>query len=61
MVWQKMYGRSNVEAAHSIQQTSDGGYIATGSSKTNEIPGVKNNGSTDYYILKLDQNGELKQ
>ena len=52
--WQKTYGGSSGEYAHSILQTSDGGYMAGG--RIHESPG------SDHYnilILKLDSSGNL--
>ncbi|KYC46425.1 MAG: hypothetical protein AMQ22_02142 [Candidatus Methanofastidiosum methylothiophilum] len=59
ITWQKRYGGSDGDGADSIQQTEDGGYIVAGSSNSIDIPGVKNNGPTDCYILKLDSKGNI--
>jgi hypothetical protein len=53
--WQKTIGGSSFEELHSIQQTTDGGYILGGYSASN-ISGDKtenNHGSYDYWIVKL--------
>ena len=59
VVWQQMYGGSCCDAAESIQQTSDGGYIVTGDSYSTDIPGCTNHGLADYSLLKLDADGNL--
>jgi len=59
VVWQKLYGGSGWDTAFSIQQTRDGGYIVAGLSYSTDIPGVFNHGGEDYYLLKLDANGNL--
>jgi hypothetical protein len=59
VVWQQMYGGSSSDEAYSIQQTSDGGYIVAGYSGSTDIPGVTNHGGFDYYLLKLDADGNL--
>ncbi len=53
--WQRIYGESDPHSdnASSIQETSDGGYIAAGS--TNSFGA----GNTDIWILKLDSEGEI--
>lgn len=51
--WQKKYNGSGYDAARSIQQTSDGGYIAAG--VTDSI----GEGSQDIWVLKLDENGSI--
>jgi len=59
IIWQKMYGGSDEDWASSIQQTKDGGYIVAGSSSSKDIPGLKNHGSEDFYIIKLDLKGNI--
>ena len=48
--WNQSYGDSLVEGS-SVQQTSDGGYVASG---TRQSPG---NSQSDIYLLKTDGNG----
>jgi len=50
-VWEKTYGGSGDDVAYSIQQTSDGGYIVAGYTKSFGV------GEYDVYIIKLDENG----
>jgi len=50
-IWFKHYGGSNYEGAHSIQQTSEGGYIVVGSTESYTY------GSADVAIYKLNSNG----
>jgi len=51
LTWQKTFGGSSDDKAGSIQQTSDGGYIVAGYTKSFGA------GERDVYILKLDGNG----
>jgi hypothetical protein len=51
--WQKKFDGSKYDAARSIKQTSDGGYIVAG--VTESI----GEGSQDIWILKLDENGSI--
>ena len=53
-VWQRTYGGNNYDEAYSIQQTTDGGYIVAGYTRSFGSPDYY-----DVYILKLDSNGEL--
>jgi len=46
--WQKTYGGSSSDKAHSIQQTNDGGYIVAGA------------GSRDLLVLKLFSDGTIE-
>ncbi len=53
ILWQKMLGGTGSEYALSIQQTSDGGYITAGSSSLNNGDVTENQGSSDYWVVKL--------
>ncbi len=57
--WQKTYGGSLEDEAQSIQQTSDGGYIVAGNSRSHDFDVTSNIGNHDYWILKLNSVGEL--
>ncbi|MBA2423332.1 MAG: hypothetical protein H0V61_08925 [Chitinophagales bacterium] len=57
--WDKRYGGDKKEQLYSAQQTTDGGYILAGWSESG-ISGQKtqpSNGSSDYWILKVNANG----
>lgn len=53
--WTKAIGGSGTDQGASITQTSDRGYIITGS--TDSIGSIYN---YDIYVIKLDENGNLK-
>jgi hypothetical protein len=57
--WQKSYGGSDEDNARSVLQTSDGGYIIGGYTLSNDGDVTINNGGYDYWIIKLDSNGNL--
>jgi uncharacterized delta-60 repeat protein len=48
----KTYGGTNYEYAHSVQQTSDGGYIVAG------LTGLWPN--YDFFLIKKDENGNVQ-
>jgi len=50
-VWFKHYGGTLEDIAHSIQQTSDGGYIVAGETRSYTY------GSSDFAIYKLNSSG----
>jgi hypothetical protein len=61
VVWNKLLGGSGDERANHIQQTSDGGYIISGtstSSANGDVSGT-NHGYTDDWIVKLDALGNI--
>ncbi|MCF6308280.1 MAG: T9SS type A sorting domain-containing protein [Flavobacteriaceae bacterium] len=53
LVWETNLGGSNTDEANSIQQTTDGGYIVVGYSRSTDGDVGGNNGTRDYWIVKL--------
>jgi len=51
--WAKTIGGSGLDSAYSIQQTSDGGYIAVGQTDSYGV------GGRDAFIAKLDSSGNI--
>ena len=62
MEWQKVYGGSNEDRAHSIQQTTDGGYIVAGYATSNngDVTGNHSENGTDYWVVKLNGLGNIE-
>jgi hypothetical protein len=52
--WAKTYGGTNDDWASSVQQTSDGGYIVSGFTKSFSV------GSWDVFLMKTDANGNIQ-
>ena len=59
ITWQKSFGGSSIDAATSIQQTSDGGYIFAGYTESDDGDVTVNKGGSDYWIVKLNSSGTL--
>lgn len=62
IIWQKTYGGDNGDHLVDIKATADGGYIVGGDSASG-VSGdrtVPNNGSTEFWILKLNSVGEIQ-
>ncbi|SHG86869.1 hypothetical protein [Winogradskyella jejuensis] len=57
--WQKTYGGSEDDRGRKIIQTQDGGYAILGTSQSNDGNVSGNNGSQDYWIAKLDLQGNI--
>lgn len=53
LVWDRTFGGSENDEAHSIVQTEDGGYAVAGWTES------KGAGNSDVWVIKLDENGNL--
>lgn len=60
IAWQKCLGGSHSELANTILQTNDGGYILAGYSGSSDGDVTNNHGIFDYWIVKLDDNGNIQ-
>jgi Secretion system C-terminal sorting domain len=58
--WQKCFGGSGDDQAHSIQQTADSGYVVAGYSNSNDSDVTGNHGGYDYWVVKLTASGNLQ-
>jgi hypothetical protein len=58
--WQKCLGGSSGDRANSIQQTTDSGYIVAGITESNDGDVTGNNGTYDYWIVKLNSSGTIQ-
>ncbi|MFC4721384.1 T9SS type A sorting domain-containing protein [Geojedonia litorea] len=58
--WQKSLGGSNSERAFSVRETTDGGYIVSGYTQSNDGDITNAKGSQDGWIVKLDNSGNLQ-
>ena len=59
--WQKTLGGSGVDVFDSVQQTADGGYILAGSSTSSDGDVLRNNGESDFWIVKLKYESTARQ
>src|SRR5690606_36553664 len=58
--WEKAFGGSNSDVAHSIQRTTDGGFVFFGESRSNDGDVSGNHGDDDYWLVKLNEAGNLE-
>ena len=59
MLWQRALGGSSNDAANHITATSDGGYIITGYTDSNDGDVSGNHGARDAWIVKLNREGNI--
>jgi hypothetical protein len=61
ILWEKSYGGIHADYLFDAQSTADYGFILAGSSLSNKTGNKadNNNGDLDYWIWKMDENGEL--
>ncbi|WP_299126596.1 hypothetical protein [uncultured Winogradskyella sp.] len=57
--WSKTYGGSNDDRGNDIIQTTDGGYAIIGYSSSIDQDVTENQGTRDYWLLKLDSSGNI--
>jgi hypothetical protein len=60
ILWEKKIGGSADDFARDVQQTSDGGYILTGITLSNDGDVSGNHGQSDAWLVKLNSNGEIQ-
>ncbi|RYE13709.1 MAG: T9SS C-terminal target domain-containing protein [Sphingobacteriales bacterium] len=62
MQWYKVFGGSQIDILLTVQQTTDGGYIAcgnSGSGNTGSLLGINSNGYNDGWIIRMDMAGNV--
>lgn len=59
IIWEKSLGGSVGDTSTSIENTSDGNYLITGSTASVDGDITNNQGITDAWIIKIDSNGEI--
>ena len=60
LMWEKCLGGSGNDLGKMVRPTTDGGYIAVGSSNSNDSQVSGNHGSYDYWVVKLDDTGAIQ-
>ncbi len=60
IVWEKSYGGSQYDGALVVRETDDLGFILAASSNSNDLDVTGNNGFSDFWVVKLDTDGNLE-
>lgn len=58
--WQKSFGGTDYDVINEMIPTTDGGYIFAGSSSSNNGDVASNKGYVDYWIVKINADGNLQ-
>ena len=59
-IWDRTYGGSQDDKAANIANTTDGGYIISGYTSSNDGDVSENAGFHDYWIVKIDGSGDIQ-
>ena len=59
LLWENAYGGSEIDRSYSIVNTADGGYAIAGQTLSSDSDVGKNNGGSDFWLIKLDDDGNL--
>ncbi len=59
LIWDKKYGGTSIERTYFVVETSDGGYLVTGSTNSNNGDVSSNHGGFDAWVMKLNSDGNI--
>ncbi|WP_299533855.1 hypothetical protein [Ulvibacterium sp.] len=57
--WRRYFGGSNNDRAHAVVQADDGGFVMAGFSESDDFDISNTKGSYDFWVLKIDSQGDL--
>ncbi len=60
LIWERTIGGSSFDVARAMVKSQTGGFILSGSSRSNDFDVDENKGQNDAWILKVDDNGNLE-
>lgn len=58
-VWQKVYGGNRTDEGGDIVQTSDGGFMVTGYTMSDDGDALGHRGGGDLWVIRLDSSGSI--
>ena len=60
IIWDKSYGGSRTDKAYGLDKTTDGGYILTGYTESNDGDVIGSHGARDVWVVKVNSLGQLQ-
>lgn len=60
LIWEKSFGGSSFDVARNISPTADGGFLLSGSSRSQDGDVEINKGQNDVWLVKIDNSGSLE-
>lgn len=57
--WRGYFGGTNNDRAHAVVQSDDGGFVLSGFTESDDYDISDTRGSYDFWIVKVDRNGNL--
>lgn len=58
LIWSKVLGGSLLENLYQVKQLKDSSYVAVGSTDSDDGYVTGNHGESDYWVVRLNQNGD---
>ncbi len=59
LLWERSFGGSGIEISYDIAKTNDNGYVIVGNTFSDNMDVSKNNGESDVWLIKVDDQGNL--
>src|SRR6188474_185080 len=59
IIWEKTFGGTAFEEAQAVVAVAGVGYVITGSTYSNNVDVSGNHGSSDVWVLAIDESGNL--
>ena len=60
LIWEKSFGGSSFDVARNISPTADGGFLLSGSSRSQDGDVEINKGQNDVWLVKVNNSGNLE-
>lgn len=57
--WRRYFGGTNNDRAYGVVRSNDGGFVMAGFSESNDFDIKNNQGSYDFWVVKIDADGEF--